>query len=143
MISALDKKKKADEVSQAGGEAARYIGFSAEETAGTNAQGLEQAWNMLKEQQEASGVEWARGKEGREGRDRGWAGRGEDIASDVYKGRNKEIFQLKKRQWICPLFAFCFIRSLDGFLPIGEASLCTQSTESSPYLLAYQILTPK
>lgn len=40
------KEEKADEVSQAVGEVAMLHRVSAKETAGTNAPGLEQAWNV-------------------------------------------------------------------------------------------------
>lgn len=39
-------KKKQMKCPRLVGKLQRYIGFSAEETAGTNAQGLEQAWNV-------------------------------------------------------------------------------------------------
>lgn len=137
------KEEKADEVSQAGGGSCNVTGFSAEETVGTNAQGAGASLECWRSSRRP--VEWNE-PEGRRGGKvgTGMGRRGEDIASDVYKGRNKEIFQLKKRQWICPSFAFVSLGSLDGFLPYwwGQASALSLLNQAL-YLLAYQILTLK
>ena len=61
------KEEKADEVSQAGGGSCNVVHrVSAEETAGTNAPGLEQAWNV--EGAARRPVEWSGPEGGRGGK---------------------------------------------------------------------------